>query len=408
MPLIAPTGGRRAALSGAKRMNQTYSENSSSPGNLSFLPTSEEYSVYFRQLVKVCEHLADCYQQSPDDQQWEGKVVRQLALQLLNTVHALEMKYAYREQDSRSLLIDVTESGFPNHVELSEIESDLKSKALQLRDLPGVPVLKQALAEELLRGNTEPAEILRQLSRRSYLDCIDEAKLFLPFNAGPLLYSAKVNPTSVMRPGRHQTYFSCFDFSTNRPYIHFLTFDFQSPNQELTEDAIQFKDFSKVLREVGSRAPDIGILAMSLDEALDDIRPKILKRLCIGPLYSRVLLENRPANPADKREAYLKSLLHASKREDDFVLLLTEEVIFSKRQEHTKSIFSPKGRAREIFAISETDPECLARRASAVQHYYLMSHELLQQMQPGAAAGLADFSRAKKLAIDDLGEIHGL
>ncbi|MFN8390686.1 MAG: hypothetical protein U0136_10385 [Bdellovibrionota bacterium] len=377
-------------------------------GDFASLADAAEYSAYFRQLARVCEYLVNCYQDTLTQNHWEGVVIRQLASRLLNTVRSLELKYYSIEQGTRPLLIDVTESGFPNHIELSALEADIGNKMSQLRDLAGMPVLKQALADELLKGNTEPTEILRQLSLRAYFESLTQDSLFLTFNAGPLQYVPAPIAPGAPEPGRYRISFSCFDFATNRPYINFLTFEYRSSKGELKEGSPQFRELLKVLKQEGSRAPDIGILAMSIDEAIDEVRPKILKRLCVGPLYSRVLLENRQANPVDTREAYLQGLLRSSKREDDFVLLLTEEIVFSKRQEISKSIFSPNGRAREIFSITESDAECVERRASAVQHYYLMSHALLQQMQPTEAKHLSDFARAKKLAIDEMGEIHGL
>ena len=388
------------------RMNDTLNESPSELGDFASLANHTEYSNYFRQLARVCGHLVDCYQDRECSNRWEGSIIRQLALRLLNTVRALEMKYLFSDQASRPLMVDVTESGFPNHIELSEMETDLRNKSAQLRDLPGLAALKQALAEELLRGNAEPIDILRQLSLRTYYDSLHEDSLFLPFNQGRLQVAPSPLVSGKIERGTHRIAFSCFDFASNCPYITFMTFN--SENGSIDESSPEFAKLLNVLQQEGSRAPDIGILAMSIDDALEDIHPKFLKRLRIGPLYSRVILQNRTANPADFREPYLQELLRGSNRDDDFVLLLTEEVIFSKRQEVTKSLFSPIGRSREVFAITESDPECARRRASAVQHYYLMSHDLLQQVQPVKAMNLRDFAQAKKLAIDAMGEIHGL
>jgi len=164
-----------------------------------------------------------------------------------------------------------------------------------------------------------------------------------------------------------------------------------------------------VLRAEGSRAPDVGILALAIDDALDPIHPKIVKRLCIGPLYTPLLLAQRPTGDADAPSMFATLLQQHGRRPDDFVLQLCDEIVFSKAQQVTRSLLSPRGKVREIFAITETDPECYARRASVVHHNVVMPHDLLQHVVPAILAGAPMLRRCRKITYDEAGAmvIHG-
>lgn len=374
--------------------------------NGDFTPLSNS-SGYFRQLQRVCKLLSDCYTNTDNQLTAEAIHVQKFTRQLLNSISALELKYAFANEEARPLLIDITESGFPNHVEFFELETELKNKTSQLRELHSLTILKLALVDELVQGNSHPQEQLNKLSLRMYLESLEEGELFLPFQHGPITPREKSEREDPEVKGWNIA-FSCFDFATNRPYLNFLTFD-TSTQKAFEPGSAAYEEFLRVLAQEGARAPDVGILAMTLDEALEFVHPKVLKRLCIGPLYSKMLLHDHRPNPQDSREAYFRNLLvEHSNEEDDFVLLLTEEMIFSKRQEQSKTLFSPLGKVREIYAVSESDVECAARRASAIQHYFLMSHNLVQHLNPKDQTLPRDFSRAKKLAIDQKGEVYGL
>ena len=138
-----------------------------------------------------------------------------------------------------------------------------------------------------------------------------------------------------------------------------------------------------MLRAEGSRAPDVGILALAIDDALDPIHPKILKRLCIGPLYTPLLLAQHPAGDADAPSLFATLLQQHGRRPDDFVPAALRRDRLLKAQQVTRSLLSPRGKVREIFAITETDPECYARRASVVHHNVVLPHDLLQHRGTG-------------------------
>jgi hypothetical protein len=183
-----------------------------------------------------------------------------------------------------------------------------------------------------------------------------------------------------------------------------MTFDQDAGEEPLEQKGAAYAKLLEVLRAEGSRAPDVGILALAIDDALDPIHPKILKRLCIGPLYAPMLLERHPPDPDDPAAAVLGPLIQRhGRRPDDFVLELRDEIVFSKAQQVTRSLLAPRGKVREIFAITETDPECYARRASVIHHHVLLprSCSTWVRRSRGAQPGAAGRSRTIRWARGD-------
>lgn len=373
--------------------------------NFSLLKSDDEYAQYFNLLSTMFRWLLRCY---PKDmaQSYEVGVIQRFMQKLLFTVEMLRVKYTYRPTQSRSLWVDVVDSGFPNAEEIHGVVQDILGKQDRLRVLPPKPLLKRLLIDALLRSQEEPKDVLRQLSEREYLEMLDENSMFLPFVPGDL--------TRVADKEKSRTYvfsWGCYDISTNRPYIHIMTFDQDAAFPPLESQEANYHSFLDVIRSEGSRAPDVGILAMNIDAALDGIHPKILKRLCVGPFYSPLVLDHCENGHDDALQTAFRSVIGAySRSPHDFVLFVRDEIIFSKDQKVTRSLLAPLGKIRQIFAITEEDPECYARHASVINRYVVMPHWILQNMHSDVARTIPEFAKARKITYDDQGGviIHGI
>jgi hypothetical protein len=161
----------------------------------------------------------------------------------------------------------------------------------------------------------------------------------------------------------------------------------------------------EVIEMEGARVPDVGIVAMAIDDGLETVHPKVLKRIGFGPLYTPLLLRRHPA-PGDRERALLE-LFERHGNEDDVILSITDEIVFSKRQQVTKPLFSPSSRVREIFHIPESDPESYRRRASVVHKHVLLPHALAQHIGDDLSEQVPEFRNARLLTYDARGAIHG-
>lgn len=352
--------------------------------------SSDEYARYFNHLCTVFSRLIQCYH-SDTDANYEIHSIHIYLKKFLYTIEALRKKYTYNP--AHSLKVDLTESGFPNFLEISYLAVDLLSRQQRLIALPPGPMLKQAMLDYMFKYRTEPKEYLWQMSEREYYEMLDEKKLILPFTPGRC---------ELRQEGpKFRSYvfsWACYDFKTNRPYIHILTFDQDADSEPLHWKGANYHQFLEVVKAEGSRVPDVGILALSIDDDLESIHPKVLKRICIGPLHSK--------GTCAEDDDLCGLLTQYSHDDSDFILLMKDEIVFSERQEtRAGGTFGGGKKVREIFYIPETDLDLYEHKASRIHRYMLMPHNVLQHMEK--KGNMTRFAEHQKLTFDKEGRVHG-
>ena len=110
------------------------------------------------------------------------------------------------------------------------------------------------------------------------------------------------------------------------------------------------------------------VLASSIDDAMDDIHPKVLKRVRVGPIVSPRF---------SKEDGTLLVLLKQYGKEDDLAIHIQTEIIRSAKQVVKKGFFQ-SGKVREIFALPDSDAECLEKGVSALARYVIIPHSIYQ------------------------------
>ena len=142
----------------------------------------------------------------------------------------------------------------------------------------------------------------------------------------------------------------------------------------------------KIIRSEGSRAPAVGIVAMAIDHRLESIHPKMLKRICIGPMYS----QSFSVDLDEKVQRFFETGDEGRK----FVFHLTEQFVFStgqsviKDQEVLENMLAGK-RVRERFYIPKPNHvddyavfnELEEQKASLIRKTVVMPYKLHQHRQ---------------------------
>lgn len=373
--------------------------------NFGTLDSGDSYAQYFNLLSNAFSWLLACYS-SGAPESYEASIVPGFLRKLLYTIEVLRVKYTYGSEYNRSLWVDLTDSGFPNSQEITSIMQDLLTRKERLRALPAKTITKNILLDALLLRHEAPRELLWQLSEREYLEMLIEEKLFLSFTPGDMVLRGEDQKC------RNYIYsWACYDFRSNRPYIHLMTFDQDKGKQPLEEKGTTYYEFLQVVKGEGSRAPDVAIIAIGIDEALESIHPKIVKRLSLGPLYGKLLFDNKEVTEEEKRQAAIRDIFtQCARGKNDFMLFSSDDIVFSKAQQVVRGILNPRGKVREIFAITETDPECYTKHASVINHYLLLPHWVLQNIKPEEIEeAVPEFNRCQKITYNDRKEveIHG-
>jgi hypothetical protein len=370
--------------------------------DFALLEGSDDYTRYFNILTKCWTLLLKLYEGRGSADTYEARVIQSTLERLLFTVKALRMKYSYSPADRRLLWIDLSESGFPNAQDMGNLSVDLIKRQERLRDVMPMSILRQIALDHMMKEKTEPLDTLWELAERSYLEMLDDTKIFLPFNM--FAEDIAIRPAKDKKFRSYSCAWSCYDFKTNRPYIHLLTFDQDKEEKPLEQGKPNALKLLDVLQAEGSRVPDVGILAMAIDNALEPIHPKILKRIGLGPLYTSLLLQEELEQQTDEaktKQKVLLELLANHAEPDDVILCFTDEIVFSKEQRITRT-----SHVREVFYIPDDDPESYARRASVIHKYVLLPHSVSQHLTPDVMGQVPELQNAQLLTYDNRGAIY--
>ena len=340
-------------------------------GDFVELESSDEYARYFNHLTRVFRFLIQWYQNLINGGATEERRVTGFLARMLFTVNMLRLKHFY--SPTHQLHLDLNDSGFPHTLTIMDLETDLRAKNERLQTLSPRNMLIELMLTEMLEKKQEPTDLLRQMAETEYFSSLDENRLVLAFTPGELELKAT-------QPDHRKYMYSwaCYDFESSMLYVHVFAFDQDIRDEPLEKRGAAFNRFLEVIKGEGSRVPTVGVLASSIDEALDAIHPKILKRVRIGPIIC----------PRYSQEADPEPMLGFLKRagtESDFALKMSSEFIISDRQVEQPRRILGLGRAkrvREHFVIpdSQDDLRCHDRHASEIHDYMILPHHVLQEV----------------------------
>ncbi len=331
----------------------------------SILEGENAYSDYFDYVRNNLNILLSSFDNISTQSSLEIKVLKSFSQKFLNTIEALRLKYAY--EDDRSMLIDVTESGFPNFMEFKKLNDDIAKKDKELAKLPTQDSLKQSILDHLIRKKEDPRQLLRQLSRSSYYIRLQWSNLFTEFTPGTLKLLNQHTDKAKTR-----TYFyswASYDSVTNKPFIYTMVFDNRSNTKKNQTDVDKDPLFVETIKRVTHNSSPLKVIASDIDNAYEGVMPKVLKRIEIGPVFGKYARDKHP----------FTLMLKKNFTDKDFVFSYNTEIVFSTGEKRTKSFLS-KGELRQVFYIDESNKECMEKMVSDINSYLITSHEVSQYL----------------------------
>ncbi len=326
--------------------------------------------VYFAQLRRALDALESAVEAGTPITNAERRAVAGFLARLRATFDVLALKRFYPTQGAE-LKIDATESGFFHWSELLELGADLDGRDAALAAIPGKEELKRRMLDTIVRHSLHPREHQAAMLRRLYLEALVPDALFRPFVPGAL--------EKVGGPSDASSWFwsfATYDRTLNRPFVYSVYFEWAG--DALAEDSEEFAE----LRATAERtaAGNVSLLAFGnrLDAALPELRPRILKRLVLGPYWSPAFTRNE-----DPFGALLESLSERL----PFALRFETEILISERETRVGAGWLSQGRLRQVFWIPES-VELATRGVSQLEKHVVLPHWLAQRVQ--SAGLLAD------------------
>lgn len=373
-------------------------ENLSSMGiadkdDFAVLTDDAEYIRYFALLQKVMDLLDQVFSVSED----EDVIVRGYIERLMYTLKLLSIKYLYSDEHERPLWVDVSDSGFPNRIEFDALNIDVEMRSRKLQMYPPRALLNQRLVDSLIKDQNDPDEILDQLGLVTYLELLDPTKLLLPYVGGDV---QMVSEDQSMRTYRYD--WACFDMATNLMHVHWMIFEQDRSRPIIGPGTDDYVELMEKMKVHGARVPTMAVLAGGIDQAVSWLKPKQVHRVCIGPLYSTMLMDE----PEDES---LRLMLEACDEfcGEDPIIFITEEMIISDREKRG-GLFGMFQEDRQIFRINKEDALCLRRQATTVRERMILPHLLRQQIPVMLVAHFPAMGRSTCITYDERGKIHGV
>lgn len=244
------------------------------PLDSAILDSKEQYVFYHRKVDFVLKELIVSVQKNQLCEEKELVFFKQYCDLLLYSIEAMRIKYMYDADDN--MKVDLTDSGFPNYLEFRYLFNDLSLRDNYISKLKDVSQLQEEFLNQLLHKKQPVSkDKLFQAASIVYYTSVEQKYIFNRFIQGKIIITPQNHSENYM------VSWSFYDVSHNRPFICFMYFDYVGNNIEKYKEYIY-----DVLKNTADRDMDLDTMAYGIDRKLEEIRPKHIKRIDLGPFHN--------------------------------------------------------------------------------------------------------------------------
>lgn len=327
--------------------------------------------VYLAQMRRALAALRRAVAQATAITNAERHAVEHAVGRLHRTVEILGLRHFYPDP-GRELKIDATDSGFVHWSTLLELAADLEGRDAELAKIPDPAELKRRMLRQIVDHSVLPHEEQRTLMRRLYLEALQPDALFRSFLPGPL--------ERVGRGDDEPSYFwsfASYDRALNRPFVYLVYFALEPGRQPLAADSEAFERIRSAAESSASGLVNLLAFGQRLDELLPGLRPRILKRLVLGPYWAPGFTRSEDA---------FGQLLTSAAERLPFALRWESETLIAERETRVDAGWLSKGRLRQVFWVPE-NLDLAARGVSQLERFVLLPHWLAQRAREADLLG---------------------
>lgn len=199
---------------------------------------------------------------------------------------ALGMKYLVAGSVTgplrRALTIDVHESGFPVWQEVAQLAADAAQAGAELARTPPAASIKDDMIRQIVGERTLPTRLQYALSQRYYYEALAAGGLFWP----------QMHPQAVLlgdtQAGRRRwlIHWAVYDSQLNVPILYLMHCD-DSGRRPLPDDPKRWPEARAHLLAQSVAGLQLLTIARGFDSDFDSLHPHRLRRITLGPVYSR-------------------------------------------------------------------------------------------------------------------------
>jgi hypothetical protein len=342
---------------------------------------------YFAKFDRITAHMPAVAAELERDAQFSRPEIRLLGGymdQLARTFRALSLKYLMTGRAEgpglrTRLLFDRHESGFPVASELLFMANDAAQAIKHLEGMPSEAELKDRMVRQIVGDQTVPTALQYALSQRLYYQMLVQGGLFLARNDVQAQWLGEAD-------GRRRWLLSwaVYDTMVNLPVVYLLEVE-DSGRTPLPKDERRWPAAQSHLMAQALNGLKLLTIAQGFDTDFDDLHPKRLKRLHLGPMYSSAFtLQSGPIGEvlADAR---------APEGQDWALVWTLERLEASGSQMEKTGWFSSA--ERQLFALDPFMGRGAETGATATQRFVILPERPYQVLADRNPPGFREVTR---------------
>jgi hypothetical protein len=292
--------------------------------------------------------------------------------------------------------ISRAESGFPVFQNVLELENDKREAKVRLAAIPPAEILRDEMADFILRHREFPRDLQKSMAERIYLETVTKGEVFSPFVL-PVTIRVSVNP-KTMRPF-YVVHWGIFDGASNLPLIYMAVIEDSSDDMiralvrkdgklnpgvqiPLPVGGLLNPDLARRFDEFAAKNSAYSLspvtIATSLDKDFPELHPKQLRRVILGPFYTAGITEHN--------QKVTDVLERVRNPEDAWLLTWTMQEVFSTAEKPGKRGIWSSEPSREEFHINTDDLEAARQGVSHYEQHALVPHEAYQALYASGEA----------------------
>ena len=346
---------------------------------LSDLYASRRYFAKFERITQHLNRVAAVMQADGKFDKEEVEVLTGYVQGIAYTFRALGMKYLLVGRDTGrffgSLAMDVRESGFPVFNELMVMANDAQQAGRHLQNMPGADTLKREMVEQIIGERVIPTKLQFALSQRLYYEELIRGHMFWAQNDPQLVWLSGMGERR-----RYLMHWAVYDSQVNLPTVYLMEIE-DTGRTPLPKDGRRWPEVQAHLMGQALGGLKLLTIARGFDETFDDIHPKRLRRLHLGPMYSHAYTE---------QSGPIRDVLAEARAPEgqDWALAWTDEVLESERVREERSGWFGTVE-REVFALDPFSGRGVDTGATRTERSIILPERPYQVLAEKAPAGFA-------------------
>ncbi|CUH46772.1 hypothetical protein [Ruegeria atlantica] len=350
---------------------------------------------YFRKFEVITVHLlrvAATMEAEGAISKQEVRIVSRYLSGLLYTFRALSMKYLLVGRDTGrffgSLAMDKRDSGFPVAAELLTMANDAQQAQVHLANMPSEDDLKTDMVRTIIGDQEIPTKLQFALSQRLYYEELLKGELFWARNDPECHWIGNEGERR-----KFMIHWAVYDSQINLPVIYLMQLE-DSGKTALPKDQRRWPEVQAHLMAQSLGGLKLVTIAKGFDQDFDDLHPKHLRRIHVGPMYSSAYTE---------QTGPLRQVLEdaqAPQGQDWALAWTTEELDSEEVIEERAGWFSTV--EREVFALDPFGGQGAETGATRTQRSIILPQRPFQVLAERNPPGFGD---VRKFVVSKSGQV---